>query len=500
MVNPEIWTADDMMYVRIKDESTCVRHSFTMSLWDEKEASMSGTAAASGRFIGIAHRVKKTAKGEARPTLVVVLKGENEAAYKLEDEQAELDFVLGVFPTEWRKIGDEKDLSKTHTRHIKWKKCSNEEAAVLPASRVKKEGKQFYQANQVPSAYDGLRKSDTVAMVLGGNGDYLAFALSRKAQEIGATVLRTPPFFLKRERGDGDKKDDAQLLAKLVLEKPELFRPVSERDRKVIMVRECLRARTDAMKARIACGQRLRQRFIGKVFCNPEGLYPEGAIEMAFDAEKANDVIMQSNLKEEAKRERELAKAAEVVEIWNKVLESVEGCSPIMAAHLISAVGDIRLFQIPPDCAGAATEEEMRRRRSKALDKGAAKLKAFFGVHVKNGGEHKNVPAEKQFPRKRLGEVANWDKGARQALWLLGEQFCYRPDSYWGRYLRKMKANLRQKHPAAVEEERYGKPVLRWTDAHVHRTATWRTLSRFVEWLHREWLRIAEEKIQKQAA
>jgi len=488
------------MQMSFKDELGIVRHSFTMSLWDEKEASMLETTTVSRRFVGIAHRVKKTAKGEARPTLVFVSNGDEETNHELADEQAELDFVLGVFPTEWRKVGDEEDLSKTHPHHIKWKRCSEEDAKALPPSHVKKEGKQFFLANQVPLAYDGLRKSDIVAMVLGGSGDYLAFALSRKAQEIGATVLRTPPFFLKRERGDGDKKDDAQLLAKMVMDKPGPFRPVSERDRKIIMVRECLRARTDAMKARIACGQRLRQRFIGKVFCNPEGLYPEGAIEMAFGAERANDMIMQSHLNEEAERERELVKMAKVVEIWKKTLESVEGCSPIMAAHLIAAVGDIRLFQVPPDYTGATTEEEMRRRRCKALDRGAARLKAFFGVHVRNGGKYENVPAEKQFPRKRLGEVANWDKGARQALWLMGEQFCYRPDSYWGRYLRKMKANLRQKHPAAVEEERYGKPVLRWTDAHVHRTATWRTLSRFVEWLHHEWLRVAEEKTQEQAA
>lgn len=420
---------------------------------------MSDAAETPKRFIGITHRVKWTSEGEARPTLVAVVGEGKEMKLKLETEQDELDFVLGVLPTSWRAPEDNEDLLKIRPHHIRWKKCSAKEASALPPSRVKKENKQFYLTERVPATYEGLRKGDAVAMVLGGSGDYLAYALSRRGMKVGATVLRIPPFLLKKERDEGKKDADAELLASLVRDRADLFRPVSERDQNLIRVREHLRARVDAMKARIACEQRMHQRFIGAVFCNPEGLYREGAIEKAFDEEKANDAILQPLLKEEGRRERELAKALGATEVWHEVFKPIEGCGPMIAAPIIAAIGDIRQFQTD------------------------AKLKAFCGVHVLPDG---------RFPRRRSGELANWSPQARQALYLLGEQFNRRPNSFWGRYLRQMKANLRQRHPEPVPEERDGgKTVRRWTDAHVHRTATWRTLSRFVERLHRDWSRVA---------
>lgn len=430
-----------------------------MSLWDEKETSMPDTAKTPKRSIGITHRVKWTAKGEARPTLVAIIGKGKETKFKLETEQDELDFVLGVLPTSWRALETDEDLPQVKPHHIRWKKCSEEETAALPPSRVKKEGKQFYLAERVPATYEGLRNGDTVAMAFGGSGDYLAFALSRQGMKVGATVLRIPSFILKKERGVGDKDTDANLLASLIRNRPELFRPVSERDQNLIRVREHLRARVDAMKARIACEQRLRQRFIGAIFCNPKGLYPEGAIEKAFNEEKANDEVLQALLKEEGRRERELVKALETTDVWHKVFKPIEGCGPMTAAPLIAAIGDIRRFPT------------------------GAKLKAFCGVHVLPDG---------RFPRQRSGELANWSPQARQALYLLGEQFNLRPNSLWGQYLRRIKEEMRKRHPHPIPEERDGgKIVRRWTDAHVHRTATWRTLSRFVEKLHCDWSRIA---------
>ena len=44
----------------------------------------------------------------------------------------------------------------------------------------------------------------SIAMVLGGSGDYLAYALARQAEKVGASVMRIPSFLLKRERGSQD--------------------------------------------------------------------------------------------------------------------------------------------------------------------------------------------------------------------------------------------------------------------------------------------------------
>ena len=103
-----------------------------------------------------------------------------------------------------------------------------------------------------------------------------------------------------------------------------------------------------------------------------------------------------------------------------------------------------------------------------------------------------------RFPRRREGELANWSPSARQALYLLADQFNRRPDSVWGEKLLLNKLRMREKHPEPVEVEvesrengkTVKKTVKRYTNGHIHKMATWRTLSRFVEWFTREWLKI----------
>ena len=57
-----------------------------------------------GRIIGIRHRVKKIVEGEARPTVVAIKDGRESKYYELSDENAELDFVIGLFPVTYLLI------------------------------------------------------------------------------------------------------------------------------------------------------------------------------------------------------------------------------------------------------------------------------------------------------------------------------------------------------------------------------------------------------------
>src|SRR3989338_11489293 len=100
------------------------------------------------RFIGIQHRVNLSADEELRPTRVAIIEGETTHQLELATEQDEIDFVLGAW-----------------------------------------------------NGAEGLHQGDTVAMVLGGSGDYLAYALACQAEKVGASVMRIPSFLLKRERG-----------------------------------------------------------------------------------------------------------------------------------------------------------------------------------------------------------------------------------------------------------------------------------------------------------
>jgi len=417
------------------------------------------------RYIGIVPRVKKTAKDEARPTLLWIIVGDKVINHELDDEQAELDFVYGIMPVKFRAVVAGEDISSFKKHHVKYRDVEEgEDVSAWPEGQIVKNraGKVIEVPSKVPSHYDGLKGGDIVSMSLGGSGDNFAFALSRMGQTVEATVLRLPPFILKHERGEGDKKLDAHLLARFVKEKPELFYPVYVRDRSIVKVRETLRVRMDAMKARIACGQRLRQRTLGEIFCSEEGKYPEGGIEKYYDGLKTNDPIFTALSAEEGKADRSLLKAVEATEVFQKVLNPVEGLGPAIGSRIISAVMDIRRFEKD------------------------SQLKKFMGVHVQPGNEAHPTGI---FPRRRNGEIANWHPDSRQAVYLLVDQFIKNKGSEWGQYFLLCKERLQAKHPVIVIVD--GKK--RYTKGHIHKMAIWRCATRFVEWLFTAWWKMERE-------
>lgn len=374
------------------------------------------------RFIGIQHRVKTTASGEGHPTRVAIIEGKKTTTEELKDEQAELDFI------------------------------------------------------------HSLEKGDVIGMILGGSGDYLAYAASAKAKEVGAAVYRLPTYALKERReilGEAvstskQKDGDHLLLAQLVRDEVELFYPLAETDASLIMVRVAWRSLWEAMQARMAAEQRFRQNFIGRTFTAAGGLYPQGGIEQIFKEAKANDKILSALYAEEAELEKQLKKTLAKTEVFTELFLPLPGVGPKIAGRIISAIIDIRRFPTAP------------------------KLKKFMGVHVLEDGS---------FARRRHGQVANWHGDARQALYLLGDQFNRRPDSHWGQYLCEMKRKMRERHPEPemVNRGTEEKPrmVKCYTDGHIHKMATWRTLTRFVEWLYDEWMALegpAHEMLRKLAA
>jgi Transposase IS116/IS110/IS902 family len=360
------------------------------------------------RFIGIQHRVKTTAAGEGHPTRVAIIDGKKTIISELKDEQAELDFI------------------------------------------------------------NSLQAGDVVGMILGGSGDYLAYAAHAKSKEVGAAVYRLPTYALKERRGEvldvpvsKKKDDDHVLLARLVKDEPNIFYPLAETDASLIIVRVAWRNLWEAMQARMAAEQRFYQTFIGRTFTTPDGLYPIGGLEQATKEAKSSNKILSALYAEEAELEKSLKKALAKTAVFNELFLPLPGVGPKIAGRIISAVIDVRRFKTD------------------------AKLKKFMGVHVLSDGT---------FARRRHGQVANWHGDARQALYLLGDQFNRRPDSEWGQYLREMKRKMRERHPEPemINRGTEEKPrmVKCYTDGHIHKMATWRTLTRFVEWLYVEWTRL----------
>lgn len=473
------------------------------------------------RTIGIRHRRKKTREGEARPTMVAIKEKEDIVVHKLEDDTAELDFLMARFPIAWRNLEPDEEIewfwekapNGIRAHHCKWRRVKRDEDVTKLSENhlrqaVDARGFPITQVvTKLPTQFDGLKPEDKVVMTLGGSGDRFAFALSRRGEEFEpkALVHRIPPFSLDELRGALSKEEDHVTLIHLFEKNPDRFYQVHHRDRNLIILRSKLRQRMDTLKDRIACEQRILDRAQGEVFLNEEGYYPEGELEDYYSERKANDIILKAVLEEEDGDNKELEQAIGVLPVWEKVFSKVEGCGPRVAAGLVSAICDIRRFQVLPDYNGADDLEVRKKCRNKALNKSKAKLKAYCGVHVLSGGKYGDRPAEKQFPRLREGEVANWAGVARQSLVLLAKQFNYRPKSEWGQRLLRYKLALREKHPDVIEVEvkiRKGKRTVtekrkRYTNGHIHKMAMWRTLTRFVEWLYREWMKI--EKQQQEA-
>lgn len=453
------------------------------------------------RWIGIRHCVKRTAQNEARPTQVYIFENDTALTYEMEDEEAELGFALGCFPTSWRPVTAGEDISGFKPHHVKWKKADKKGDAPLP--------------DKVPASYDGLKASDLVATIMGGSGDYFIFALARKGKKIGAQVIRIPPIRLKAERGEsGEKDDDSMLLAQLAQTKPELFYPVNVREGEMILIRINQQARADAMKARIACEQRLYQRSIGEIFCSPDGGFPEGSVEDFVKERKASDATLAALIKEENRQIKKLETALNAFVVYQKILKPIEGMGPAIAGRLLACIQDVRRF---------GTVE---------------KFKHFCGVHVQADGT---------FPRSRVGQGRSWNNEARGALYNFWDQMNRRPNSEWGERLTLRKQREREKHPYAVlqtehgdfelipgkfkekavasltDEERGWAPgelkgkkawvietingstivvsggTRKFTDGHIHKRARWAVLQEFVEWLYKEWWALetklaAEEK------
>jgi len=397
------------------------------------------------RFIGIRHRTKKTKEGEARPTEVAIIEpGKKPKMIKLEDEDSELNFVFGIFPTKWRKPKAGEEFDNVPETHLKRKKTG--------------------KVTKVACKFDGLKSGDTVAMMLGGSGDYLAYAMINRSRVLEhCRVLRVPGYRVKEYRGE-DKENDSVHLAEMAINRPEEFYEIEPRDLEIVDLRMKFIARIEAMKARIATEQRLRQASIGQIFCNSSGINPERSVEQRYKDIKASDPILQAVMDEEKRRERELVKTLKNLDVFQELFAPITGVGPMIAGRIIIEVMDIRAYATP------------------------AKLKAKLGCHVLQGGKYTDVPKEHQFPRRRRGMTANWSDEGRKALFLLADQFNRRPNSEWGKKLLEYKAKFRAKHPEVVVVD--GKK--RYTNAHIHKMALWRTVTKFVERLHRDWTRLVE--------
>lgn len=433
-----------------------------------------------GRFVGIRPRVKRTEEGEARPTQVTIIYTNGVVTrIELTTPQEELDFIRGKLAVggKFRDAKDGEDLSRFLPHHII--RDDPEEAA--------KKGRAL-RSIRVPVEYTGLRAGDRVATSLGGLGDRISYAIWRHGSNGGGfAISRIPAHVLKAERGSAKEDGDSQLLAELLRDKSGIFRSMMERDAELVTLREATRLRRFLMKDRIAATLRLYSSTEGSIFCSPEGGYPEGTIEEAYDLAKASDPVLLALVAKEKRMKNQVEEACKVIPIYG-VLSEIKGVKSGICSGIIGAVQDIGCFNAP------------------------AKFRKFCGVYVEADGT---------FPRNRRGQGASFNREARQAFYDLGEQFIYQKDTFWGQRMRENRAYYRVKHPFPVlvvgsseamagdeiplEPGRWSqndkgvyairtadgsvecKGKRKYTDAHILRRAIWKTLAEFADWMWWKW-------------
>lgn len=421
-------------------------------------------------------KVKKQKKEKPgpQPTLLATSDG-GDKILKFATETDELDWLKHRFATDYRSATHQDDLSKFRQHQVKWQKIAKNSTG-YSANLIHRVEKDLFVATEVPCGFDGMKSGDILLMCLGGAGDRFAYACARN----GIKVYRVPPFQLKEWRGKADKNLDPLLLIKHFALQPEAFQLIGPRDLELIKLTEAYNNWHEMMKERIKCEQRLQQRTVGEIFLNDSGLYPEGRIEDAYDQLKASDIILVGMFKEEANRLKELEKRVYATDVWKEIFADISGVGPKIAARLIVAIGDIRRFPT------------------------AAKFKAYCGLHVFNAQGKKMVKGEAPteggiFVRRRSGEVANWKEVARQAFFLVADQFNRRKESTWGVRLLEVKARMYEKHPEPVPRfDAEGKPVLNesgkqimdFTPGHIQKRALWRVTTKFAEHLWRDWSRL----------
>ncbi len=473
------------------------------------------------RIIGVRHRVKKTSRGEARPTQMYIIAGVEEFLLDLETEMDELDFVHGQLPRAYRKVTETDDLSELLSRHIKWRAVKKDEKipkSMQHLTRRHPKTKALQVAMQVPVEFDGLRADDTMLMTMGGSGDQFAVALADRAKQIGAKIFRVPSAKLAHFREVPDKDKDAKNIVELWKTFPEWFYAMEPEDRTLTLVRECYRELMDAMKDRIAASQRKRQIFRKQAYLHPEKWDAEREFEEMFKEYLDQDPGYGALEEQEMECDRALLKALESLPVYREVFKEVEGIGHRIAGRIIASAVDIRRFWVDNE------EEEMQKlykesqrleyegrfkedydkifartnaetthfqklqmirswkrtngkeneailldraiechqKRAQLRRKGVNRFVAYCGVHVLNGGKYEKRLTERQFVRTRVlasGETEghNWSRDARGGLYLASDQFNRRPESAWGQKLRVWKGNIRSRHPEPVSVQKRDK-------------------------------------------
>ncbi len=310
-------------------------------------------------------------------------------------------------------------------------------------------------------------------------------------------MYRIAPYHLKEYRSGKDKKSDTAFLLEMFTGTThrDLFVEFEAYDAKTIEISALAKYRLLMMKRRISVYQTILQAQHDLLLITDEDCFPAGVIADEYRKRTADDPFLVATEAAEKHAKKELEKIFKNYDVYQKIFEPVEGCGPLIAARIISTVGDIRRF------------------------KSIAAFRRYMGVHVDSQG---------RFPRfRRDSTETGWAPNGRQGLYLFaGDQCMKNPNSEWGKKLRTIweKEEILHPHPIVIEDEtgteypllpetlvRIGKSdkyrvmqdgaemkqikgKQRYYPGHLMKRAIWKTAGRFANHVFREWWKIAHQR------
>lgn len=311
------------------------------------------------RIIGVAHRRKQSAQGQARPTVIAVDTGRKKPkAHKIDDELGEFAFVAGLYPTgKHRDLQESDDLAlyKPCPWVFRTRPLTEDDPDQIPkhlqTTAVGKNGTKVPGIiTGVPSKTDGIKAGDTIVTMTGGSGGMLTWAMAQKARELGeGTRVMIIPTGQFAKCFPDQREDDHLNLVTLFKERPELFRQATEADTDIIRLQFIFREWEQAQQARKAAQQRAHQAAIGTIFAQSTVGFDGISFAHGLNAVAAAHPSVEALATLEGDFYKDLGRLIRRFPIYANVLADVSGVGPRIAAGLLSQIGDFTRFMVEPD-------------------------------------------------------------------------------------------------------------------------------------------------------
>lgn len=296
----------------------------------------------------------------------------------------------------------------------------SQQKRVLIASE--KENREFRWPRQAIEWLENQKEKPTVLGIMGGPGQ----SLFVRAAQLGLEVRRIPMYRLQEVAGI-EPKASALNRAKAILqawaEQRDAFYPLQELEPDIALVRTLTRVRISIQEV----FRKPAQLQFQAAWRDLELLMPEGKELIDLKTFFANPKFIEVAKEDEEELERKVGLLVKKHSLWpylhprkDSPLPQIKGLGACLGGSILAEIGDIRRFPSGADLRGYAR----------------------FGL-TKEG----------QFPHRKKGEVAPWNRYLNRAVWLWSTDQMPRWEHPWRQLYFWKKARELKAHPGVIPSQ-----------------------------------------------